>query len=197
MKAKYNVLYTNGKVNTFFKGALYMEEVKEEAIKLTQHADVLEVSYTIENKVTDLDKAQKLNEIISIWTGASILHRFEWSEYKYRYSSTLSAMKAILSEAEWLYGYEYNQDEGDIIHLHWFLEAAIKIFKADVLWLYRYLNLPIPQIPKMTLEEFCDICYTKAEVLAEKECQRRGILEGQVHFHQNILALKYDEQNNG
>ena len=192
MKAKYDVQYINGKVDSFTKGALSVESVQMEALRLSHNSKVLRVVYTIQDSMSNLDMLENLSEVLSIWTGYFPVNVTEWQKYKSKYHSTYDAMMYVLQDAEHLYGYNQTEDTEDSVHLHWFLKRFIEHAKQDILWIYEYLHT----LPKLTvdlntlpLEELFDVYYQKAEFFAEKACEERG-LEVRRYLHQNVQTLK-------
>lgn len=74
MTIKYDVLYTNGKVESFTKGALNIEQVQNKAIYLSRMEGVLKVTYTIQEEVVNLGELENLYEKVIQCTDISSHH---------------------------------------------------------------------------------------------------------------------------
>lgn len=197
MTIKYDVLYTNGKSETLTKGALSIEQVQKEALRLSQDRKVLRVVYTVQDSLINLDRLECLTEILAVWTGRHLTYIPEGSVYQNLCRTTYEGMMSILLDAERFYGYNYTGYYEDIVQLHWFLERFIEHAKQDILWVYEYLHA-LPKLPvdfnTLPLEELFEDYYSKAEFFAEKACEEWG-LEVRTYLHQNVQTLKeYNKQ---
>lgn len=192
MKTTYEVLYTNGKSETLTRGALSIEQVKKEALRLSQDHKVLKVVYTTQDSLINLDRLERLAEILNIWTGRSLTYIPEGSVYQNLCRVAYEGMTSILSDAVHFYGYHYTGYYENIVELHWFLEGFIEHAKQNIVWIYDYLRV-LPKLPsnvdRIPLEELFDVYYQKAEFLADKACEERG-LEVRTYLHQNVQTLK-------
>lgn len=192
MKVKYDILYTNGKSETLTRGALSIEQVQMEALRLSQDHKVLKVVYTIQDSLINLDRLECLAEILNIWTGRSLTYIPEGSVYQNLCRVTYEGMMSILSDAEHFYGYNYTGYYENIVQLHWFLERFIEHAKQNILWIHDHLHdlpKPIVDLNTLPLEELFDVYYPKAEFFAEKACGKWG-LEVRPYLHQNVQTLK-------
>lgn len=192
MTVKYDVLYINGNVESFTKGALSIEQVQKEALHIAKDVKVLDVVYTIQNNIINIDELENLSEVFYAWTGDFLHYVPEWSVYSYKYRAVHDTMMAILSDAEVFYGYAYAGDREDIVSLHEFLRDFIECSKQNILWIYDYLRV-LPKLPSnvdmIPLEELFDIYYEKADFLALKVCEEQG-LKFKDYLHQNVQTLK-------
>lgn len=75
MKVKYDILYTNGKSETLTKGALSIEQVQMEALRLSQQPGVLKVTYSIQEELINMDALENLYEKVIKYTDVSAAYK--------------------------------------------------------------------------------------------------------------------------